>query len=604
MCPISRSGPCSQGRTTPLLRCFSRSIQSRKLPKTNILDQGQQVRCNLLFARSRVAPLKQITIPRLELAAAALAVQQHGMLRRELTIQIDRHSFFWTDSEIVLAYIRNTKKRFHTYIANRLSVIHSGSSPDHWRHVRSEMNPADDVSRGLSMQELVHSKRWFHGPPFLHLAVVEEETELHELTLDEDPEVKQAVTACSTSVEEDFTARFSSWAHLRRVIAWVLRFRDNVRSKTMGQPLATGSLKVKELKTSEETVVQHVQKHAFKEEMRSLRTDGTVKRSSRIYKLDLTLKPEGLLVCCTRFRTQDHPLGLAILPKEHHVSTLLVRYYHETMGHSGREYTVAETWKRYWITGVRVIVRRIISKCNRCLRLFSKPSPQRMSDLPQERLAVDKPPFNHTGVDCFGPFVTKSGRKVNKRYGCIFTCMTSRAVHLEVLDSMDTSSFLNALQRFISRRGRPETITCDNGSNLVGAERELRGAIKEWNQQNIDDFLTQRDIGWKFNPPMASHMGGIWERLIRSVRKILSAVMIQQEINDDALTTVMCLVESILNNRPLTVVSDDPSDLEPLTPNHLLMLNPPGFPPPGVFDRKDCYVRKRWRQVQYLANLF
>ena len=124
-----------------------------------------------------------------------------------------------------------------------------------------------------------------------------------------------------------------------------------------------------------------------------------------------------------------------------------------------------------------------------------------MADLPAERLATDDPPFTNVGVDCFGPFITRSGRRQVKRYGCIFTCLTSRAIHIEVLDSMDTSSFVNTLQRFISRRGFPKLIWSDNGSNFVGAERELRESLQEWNQQTIDGFLKPARCIVEIQPP-------------------------------------------------------------------------------------------------------
>ena len=191
-----------------------------------------------------------------------------------------------------------------------------------------------------------------------------------------------------------------------------------------------------------------------------------------------------------------------------------------------------------------------------------------------------------------------------KRYGCLFICFTVRAIHIEVIHSMDTSSFINALQRFVCRRGQPKEITSDNGTNFVGAEREIRQSMKDWNQTKIHDYLHQRGIQWKFNPPAASHMGGIWERSIRTVRKVLCFVMKEQTVDDEALSTLMCIVEAIVNGRPLSVVSDDPKDLEPLTPNHLLLQRQGPSLPPGHFESTDSYCRRRWRQVQHLANVF
>ena len=570
-----------------------------------LINSEGEVQCNLLFSRSRVAPLKQLTIPRLELAAAALSVQQDKMLRKELSIPI-QDSIFWTDSTIVLAYIQNTTKRFHTYVANRLSLIHSGSCVRQWRHVASADNPADDLSRGLHVQEMVRS-RWFQGPPCLSQLTVEE-GKSPEIDLEGDPEVKRSATAHATMTTENVLSslieRFSSWTKLKRTTAWLLRYRANLLSKVRGQQLVKGQLSVEELEAAEEATVRHVQEQAYRDELRSLRAAIHVKENSQIANLDPALTSKGILVCRTRAQSTECPSQPVIMPKNHTASRLIATHYHEASGHTGREATVCQILRKYWIVGARRLVRQIISECRKCRRLYSKPMEQRMADLPKERVDAKEPPFTNVGVDCFGPFLTKSGRKQHKRYGCIFTCLTTRAIHLEVLDTMDTSSFINALQRFISRRGYPKTICSDQGTNFVGAERELRESLQQLNFDSVDAFLSQRSVQWKFNPAGASHMGGAWERLIRSVRRTLQSVMTEQVTSDDALTTLFCLTENIINSRPLTTVSDDPNDFEALTPNHLLLLRPMPQLPPGVFEPKDCYVRKRWRQVQYLVDVF
>ena len=134
--------------------------------------------------------------------------------------------------------------------------------------------------------------------------------------------------------------------------------------------------------------------------------------------------------------------------------------------------------------------------------------------------------------------------------------------------------------------------------------RELRESVQEWNNSKVQEFMRQKEIRWRFNPPTASHMGGVWERQIRTIRKLLSVLMNQQQLTDEALQTFLCIVENVINNRPLTVVSDDPNDLEPLTPNHILQLRSGPTLPPGKFVRQDLYCRRRWRQVQYLADIF
>ncbi|XP_041453667.1 uncharacterized protein LOC121406862 [Lytechinus variegatus] len=595
-------------------------------------NEKGEVDCNIVLAKSRLTPLKKVTLPRLELMAATLAVTMDGMIRHELDLQL-KESVFWTDSAIVLHYISNEDKRFHTFVANRIAAIREGSNPKQWRHVSSDLNPADDITRGLTPREL--NGRWLTGPDFLYAD--EEEwprcLELQGHKLNNDPEVKQGQTqgvfssTHSEDVIEALIRRYSSWFCLKKAVVYMLRLRSYLRWKAGHKVNFEGSqmnhpLSLSEMKKAEEAVIHYVQKTYFKTEYEYLEgmpqiskeNDKSVKskerkirKSSSLSKLNPEMNENGLI--CVGGRLQystlnegfKHPL---ILPRKHHVVELLVRHFHELTGHSGQEYVLARLRERYWIIGGRSAVKEVLRKCFVCRRQSSQPMEQKMSDLPRERITPDKPPFTNVGVDCFGPFTVKQGRKDVKRYGCIFTCLVLRAIHIEVLHAMDTDSFINGLERFISRRGRPEVIWSDNGSNFVGAERELREGIKCWNQRQIHQFLLQREITWKFNPPTASHMGGAWERQIRTVRKVLGALMMQQSLHDEGLTTLMCKVEAIVNGRPLTVVSADRRDPEPLTPNHLLLIRPNAELPPGVFDQSDLYSRRRWRQVQYLADVF
>lgn len=228
-----------------------------------------------------------------------------------------------------------------------------------------------------------------------------------------------------------------------------------------------------------------------------------------------------------------------------------------------------------------------------------------MADLPKERITPDLPPFTFVGADYFGPITVERGRSEVKRYGVIFTCLTTRAVHLEIANSLDTDSCINAIRRFISRRGQVKQIRSDNGTNLTSADRELRYAIREWNQSSkLQTAVQQKGIEWIYNPPAASHFGGVWERLIKQVKQTLLALTKQQTLDDESLHTFMCEVKAIINSHPLTSMSDSPNDLEPLTPNHLLLLKGQPVLPPGLFQKSDLYTKRRWKRVQYLADIF
>ena len=227
-----------------------------------------------------------------------------------------------------------------------------------------------------------------------------------------------------------------------------------------------------------------------------------------------------------------------------------------------------------------------------------------MADLPPCRLQMFETPFAHTGVDYFGPFLVKQRRSEIKRYGCIFTCMTTRAIHLEVAPDLTVSSFLNAFRRFVSRRGPIQCMYSDNGTNFVGSEKVLRQSIEAWNKEHINSNLRQRGILWKFNPPGASHMGGSWERMIRTVRQLLEGSISKRDLDDDALHTLFLEVEAMINSRPLTDVSVDVNAELPLTPNHLLRVDPSIGLPPMLTDAADNYARQRYRIVQLVADEF
>ena len=578
-------------------------------------DSKSKVHCAFVTGKSRLSPLKYMTIPRLELSAATVAVKLDQMIRKELDYKINR-SFFWTDSQAVLRYIYNENRRFQTFVANRLAIIHDGSDSEQWRYIDTASNPADDASRGLHAHQLSNGSRWIQGPSFLWQS---EEPWLVNPKIgeipDDDVELKTKVQSFTVSNEKQASIislmflKFSDWMRLKKAVAWILRFKQWMQSKIQdaaNQLVRTGHLTVEEVHQAEKCIIWHVQKEVYEDEINRLKSRVVVSKSSSLGRLDPVMVGEllsvgGRLKHAALSDEAKHPV---ILPKKHHIVDLIVRHYHHKSGHSGVEHVLSLIRERFRIVKARVAVRKIINECFNCKKRSQRPGLQKMADLPPDRVSHGMPPFTYVGCDCFGPFMVKRRRCQEKRYGVIFTCLAVRAVHIEVIHGMDTDSFIHALRRFMSRRGKPQEMRSDNGTNFVGGNRELQEAIDQWNQDKLHQHFLQQEIKWIPNPPKASHMGGVWERVIRSIRKIMQTLLREQLVDDEGLQTLFCEIESIINGRPLTKVSDDPKDANALTPNHLLLLKSNECFPPGIFVKSDGYSRRRWRQVQYLADLF
>lgn len=296
---------------------------------------------------------------------------------------------------------------------------------------------------------------------------------------------------------------------------------------------------------------------------------------------------------------RKHPI---ILPSKHHVTNLVIQNCHHQHGQCCPSQFLAFFRRRFWIVRGLSAVRKVLSNCMNCRKQNARPGEQIMDPFPSARVA----PIHHLPMwawTTLAPLFLRQGRLQVKRYGCLFTCRTMRTVHMEVAHILEADSFICAYQRFVSLRGKPIEIYSDNGTNFKGAWRELREALKRLDQTKIYNRLRSNDVQWLFNPPEASHQGGIWEGMIGSVRRVLGALLKEQLVDDETLSTLPCEAERILNDRPLTSLSDHPDDPELLTPNKLLLLRSYSCFPPDVFKGHDKYS-KRWRQAQCLADSF
>ncbi|MCP3679961.1 MAG: transposase family protein, partial [Gammaproteobacteria bacterium] len=467
-------------------------------------------------------------------------------------------------------------------------------------YVASKQNPADLISRGTNPSTLSQSI-WTKGPEFLSVPDLPNPSVQIVFEIDnKDTEVKVKSMVTEVSVEsttqhfiDKIIQRYNSWYKIKRIVARLIQVKHRLLCKTKVCDITTEILKEAEV-----IIIRHIQKTSFAEELYSLKTVGVVKKTSDIRNLSPRVNEEGLIVVGGRVEMTEeninkHPY---IISHKHPISYILAREFHER-AHVGTEWTLSLLRQQFWVTKARIAIKKILKDCLVCKKLFGKPLVQQMSSLPKERLEAFKAPFTNVGIDCFGPFFVKCGRATVKRYGCIFTCFSIRAVHLEKLNSLETDSFISSLRRFIARRGNLSQLWSDNGTNFVGAEAELA--------RDVQDFLLRRNVSWHFNPPHASHMGGVWERQIRTVRKVLQGLLDKYsgELTDEILETLFCEVESMVNSRPITKLTDDTNDKTAITPNQLISVaNGPVYYPSDY--KKSDMLRKRWRFVQYLANQF
>ena len=578
--------------------------------------------CVMVMAKSRLAPLKTISIPRLELNGAVVAARLYRFLVHQIDLPIEQ-VWFWTDSTLVLQYVANERQRFKTYVANRVTEILETIPLNSFRHVPGKLNPADLLTRGVAdpanlMHEDEQGTGWFTGPKFLRND--EDDWSMTPIPSldDNDIEIKtKSVLVALGIVNQNLPVvnplRYSSWMKLSRIVGWVLRWVSNLKSRICGKPDEQKRdvvLTPSEITDSRLLIVKDAQREAFDDVLMTLRSGEALPTNHKIVQLCPFIDHSGALRVGGRLKhapiptAAKHPL---ILPKQHHVTNLIIDNEHRSNGHIGTEHVLANLRQSYWIVNGRTAIKALLRRCFFCQVRRAKKQYPYMANLPPGRMAYEKPPFANCGVDLCGHFFIKQGKKRLKRWVVLYTCLTVRCVHLEVVDGADTDSFIMSLRRFVNRRGAPEIFYSDCGSNFKGATKELKDVISELDHEAISTFASNNNIVWSYNPPAAPHMGGVWERLVRSVKEVLTGMMedtAQRLLTDPQLATLLTEVESILNTRPLTHASEDINDLDALTPNHILLGLHRHWDYMGDITENDVLSRRRWKQVHALRTMF
>ncbi|KAK0156172.1 hypothetical protein N1851_000542 [Merluccius polli] len=560
-------------------------------------EPAGDVHVSFVLARSRVAPKKQQSIPRLELCAALNGAQLGRFLLDELQLPL-RSVTMWSDSTTVLTWLKSSSCRYKVFVGTRVAEILESTEARCWRYVDTKRNPADVITRGATLQDLAEHHLYHAGPDFL----LEQESEWPATPAlaeeREDTELRKTLFCGATQVTDPETPPGGECEMLEELQKKMFCLKAGLPPET--------TLSAEDYIAAELLVLQSAQQDAFSRELECLEKGKPIPSDSRLCNLAPELDGDLIRVGGRRRRASDidvdtkHPI---VLPAKHRVTRLVIKHHDNKVQHAGGERVFAEVRRRYWILHGREAVRRYQRSCMECQRWRATPPQPMMSDLPEDRLRLRQAPFHSTGVDCFGPLTVRNRRASEKRWGIIYTCLTTRAMHLEVLHHLTTDSFLMSFKRFASRRGTPKTLRSDRGTNFVGGEAELRESYASMTEE-ARDRLAEKQVKFEFNPPNAPHFGGAWEREIRSVKNILRTVLGQQVPTDEVLETVLVEIEGILNSRPLGYTSSDVADLDPITPSFLLMGRRDSSLPQVVYDPAELTGRRLWRHSQVLADQF
>uniref|UniRef100_A0A914USC2 Integrase catalytic domain-containing protein n=1 Tax=Plectus sambesii TaxID=2011161 RepID=A0A914USC2_9BILA len=541
----------------------------------------------LIYTKSRLSPMKTVTIPRLELMAATIGARVTKFVKEQIKKPI-KEIILWSDSKCVLGWINSKSETLPKFIANRLQEIWTLEGAK-FRYVPTQDNPADLGSRGVTVDELRDNNLWWNGPGWLL-----EEEDKWPPTPAINPNISEEQEGSKELEERTVAAmtvplppiikieRWGSWQKALVVMSMVLWLIKSTILNKVKAPLSTFWKRLKEVKAERNSA-----------EIIALAREELLRQAQKTHppgkedmeRLGLEKDEKDLFVCTGRLQNSslmEEARQPIYLPRQAKATELIILHVHEKNFHSGTQHTLAQVRKQFWVQKGRATVTTIIKKyCMVCRKNRATPyALPEMPALPRERVTQANP-FKHTGLDYLGPTMVKHSEGRMKIWVCLFTCMVTRAIHLEYVTELTAEAFINAFRKFIARRGRPDVIISDNAKQFVLANKALKMV---WSAvecgPNVITYFAQEGITWLFTPELAPWHGGMYERMVAMVKKAYKAAVGRQVLTLDQFATLLTEIEAVVNCRPLTYIGGDVTAESILRPvDFLLPRNQPGLPP-------------------------
>jgi hypothetical protein len=546
--------------------------------------KDETAKVQLVMAKTKLAPRKSLSIPKLELNAALLGARLSTYVMDALNIP-ELGRFLWTDSSTTRNWLRAVAANYTPFVSHRVGEVQSLTDASEWRFVPGKMNIADAATRSLLIDDEPIPPEWLEGPAFLRQNMEQWPKDLPWMAVSEERRAVRAQHATAKRERRDWS-------------------KVTINSSNLSACL--------KLEAEFKIMIKHCQEEEFGEDIKRLSKNQPLQRTSRLSQLSPFLDRDGIIRLGGRTRRAKLPYDVLhppILPGKHPLAEKIVTALHANLHHVGTDFLHSKVRQHFWMLQGRELAKRIRFGCQTCTQTRAKLATQKMGDLPSVRLDSYKAPFTHVALDYFGPMETSAYRgRVTKRYGLLITCLVTRYMYLDLTQSLSTPDFLYGFRRFVGEYSKPVDVSCDNGTNFVGAEREMEGAVKELQEdERLKEFARSRSIVWKFQPPSAPWFGGSHEALVKSAKRALYRALDTEKAGlryptDEMLRTLLKEVAGLLNSRPLTLASSDPEDFRPLTPKDFLNLPPTSDLPAGDVSR--ALPRDHVRYVKKMAVLF